>query len=284
MRLIFLLIGMFLLPFFTLKAQLEVYTPEPGDLVKVVMVNGERYVGEYVEEGIVYLVLLTTVAEIKLNAEEVQSIVRAKYKGSRSDPHPHSTRYFIGPTATPLKSKEAFFQTSYGLLNSIEYGVTNHFSIRGGFELITLISGESFYFLNPRVGFRLTEDSHFGGGLLLVKFPGVELAGYYYGSFTFGGQDANVTFGVGDTLFKGRVQDQLLYNISAMKRIGKRFLIVSENYLIPQPFNDTVLLGFQGIRYFKGKNAFEFSAAIAYEIRFDYLAPPIPYLGYSRKF
>ncbi len=284
MRLIILIAGLIVLPFFMLQAQLKVYIPKPGDLVRVIMDNGERYIGEYVEQGIEYLVLLTSVAEIKLNVNEVRRIKRSKYWGSDSDPHLHSTRYYIGPSTIPLKRNEAFFQTSFGLLSSIEYGITNHLSIRAGTELITFLNSNFFYFLNPRFGLALKRDVHIGVGLLLVKFPFDELAGYYYGSITFGEQNANVTFGIGDTFFNGSVRDRLLYTISAMQKIGNRFMLVSENYFIPQSFRSSILIGFQGLRYFRGKNAFELSIVLGYETIDQFVAPPLPYLGYSRKF
>jgi len=235
MRLIILIAGLIVLPFFMLQAQLKVYIPKPGDLVRVIMDNGERYIGEYVEQGIEYLVLLTSVAEIKLNVNEVRRIKRSKYWGSDSDPHLHSTRYYIGPSTIPLKRNEAFFQTSFGLLSSIEYGITNHLSIRAGTELITFLNSNFFYFLNPRFGLALKRD-------------------------------------------------RLLYTISAMQKIGNRFMLVSENYFIPQSFRSSILIGFQGLRYFRGKNAFELSIVLGYETIDQFVAPPLPYLGYSRKF
>jgi len=294
MRLIILIAGLILLPFLTLQAQLNVYTPVPGDIVKVIMANGERYVGEFVEQGIEHVVLNTSVATIELKVDEVRIIKRAKNKGSMDDPYLHSSHYFFSPTSIPQKQKETYYQTSYGLLQTIDFGVTNHFSIRGGFELITLVVKDRFrdqrdplWYLNPKVGVKLTQDMHIGGGVIFVNIPFTGFSGYYYGAITFGGQEANLTFNIGDSLFNGKIDDRLLYGFSAMKRVNTRLVMMTENYFVPSSsssFIGDTLLGLQGIRYFVGKNAFDFSIILAYATGSDYFAPPIPYVGYSRKF
>jgi len=291
MRLTALIFGLLFLLVANLHAQPKVYTPKPGDLVKVVMNNGERFKGEFVEQNLKNVVLKTSVSQIELLLAEIKTIKRFKYKGSMSDPHFHSARYFFGPSALALKKKEAYYQTSYGLLHSIDYGITNNISVRGGFEVTSLISRPSFrerqkpfWYLNPKVSFRYTQDSYVSGGILLLRLPFEELAGYYYGSLSFGGQNANVTLGVGYPLFNAEIEESPIYYVSAMQRIDKRLVLISENYITQFNENSRELVGFFGIRYFRNKSAFEASMFLVYNNYSSFFIPPVPYVGYSRFF
>ena len=63
------------------------------------------------------------IREIKM--VEREQIVDGKY----FFPNPHATRYFFAPSAIPLKKGEGYFQNAYIIVNSVQIGITDNFSM-----------------------------------------------------------------------------------------------------------------------------------------------------------
>jgi hypothetical protein len=68
----------------------------------------------------------------------------------------------------------------------------------GGFDVILPFAGEiPILFLTPKVGYKISEKWHLGGGLLLGYLSEAGVAGIGYGVSTFGNTDHNLTAGLG---------------------------------------------------------------------------------------
>ena len=76
--------------------------------------------------------------------------------------NPHSSRYFFGPSAIPLKKGDKYYQNALILLNSFQAGITDHFSMGGGFVVPFAI------FITPKIGYQVAEKVHLGGGILFA--------------------------------------------------------------------------------------------------------------------
>ncbi len=157
-------------------------------------------------------------------------------------PNPHPTRYFFGPSAIPLKKGEKYFQNAYVLSNSMQVGLTDHFSIGGGVVIPFL------FFVTPKIGYQVSKHVHIGGGFLLansfIKDLQVGL-GVAYGSITVGSREHNVTLNAGWGATKQNSYDPLTYQstsrwgmaqkpmftFSGMTRISKRCMLITENWL-----------------------------------------------------
>lgn len=204
-------------------------------------------------------------------------------------PNPHATRYLYGPSAFSLKKGEGYYQNTMLLLNSFNVGLTNNISIGGGFELLStffLHDLGQIFFITPKVGFKVAEKFHAGGGVLYANNPDSSYGnriglGIAYGIVTYGTLDHNITGGFGWGFVLGEFQERPFITFSGMTRISKRTALVTENWLIP--INNYYGLFSYGIRFFGEKMAVDLalihSAAFA-----ENLLIGIPYVSFIMKF
>ncbi|MBB6610980.1 hypothetical protein H7F15_08025 [Pontibacter sp. Tf4] len=151
--------------------------------------------------------------------------------------NPNSTRYLFSPSAYSLRKGEAYYQNTYLVLNSFNYGVTDNFTIGGGFELISTFSGEPTFFFTPKYTFKLTDKWRAGGGVLYLTstladdgFTGV---GIGYGIVTYGNTDNNATLGMGYGFVDGDLASKPIVTLSGMTRVSRKLGLVTENWFVP---------------------------------------------------
>lgn len=208
--------------------------------------------------------------------------------------NPHPTRYFFGPSAIPLKKGERYYQNAYVLANSVQYGISDHFSMGGGAVI------PFAFFITPKWGYQVASKWHLGYGMLAatsfikdMNF-GVAVA---YGSATYGTKEHNVTLNAGwgavkqqdpNSSYAWRGARRPMFTISAMTRISNRVMLVTENWLFSlQEYdfqtesysmkNRGILTG--GFRFMGEKNSFDFGVLVP-----SGEAVAIPYIDYVFKF
>ncbi|MDQ3045928.1 MAG: hypothetical protein M3R27_00140 [Bacteroidota bacterium] len=157
--------------------------------------------------------------------------------------NPNCTRYLFAPSAMALKKGEGYYQNIYGLGNAVNYGLTDNFTIGGG--LVGPLGG----YVNAKVGINLGEYLNVGAGAIAGNgfFPvnGDNLGmGLGFAVVTVGNFDHNITVGAGyGFLNAGGTTDAMekpLYVINGMARVGKKFALVTENWVVNvqgDPFN-----------------------------------------------
>lgn len=172
------------------------------------------YILEKVEKGIVVKTKMAGI--INIEWEKITSInsevKENKETGKVWFTNPHATRYFVGPSAIPLKKKEGYYQNTYILLSSFNVGITDHISIGAGFEILSLFSRNNptfNFFLTPKIGYRIGNSNiHIGGGALHINMYQSEFENkrhrqnynIFYGSLTIGNLDNNFTISSGMSL------------------------------------------------------------------------------------
>lgn len=151
--------------------------------------------------------------------------------------NPNATRYLFSPSAFSLKKGEAYYQNTYLLLNSFNFGITDNITMGGGFELISTVTGMPAFYLTPKATFEINEKWRAGGGLLYANVLGVESdfsgLGIGYGVVTYGNTDNNATLGMGYGFVDGELSSRPIFTLSGMKRLSSRVGVVSENWLVP---------------------------------------------------
>ncbi|MFA6402799.1 MAG: hypothetical protein WCX31_14445 [Salinivirgaceae bacterium] len=228
---------------------------------------------------------------------EKEQIVNGKY----FFPNPHPTRYFFGPSAIPLKKGEGYFQNAWILANSAQVGLSDNFSIGGGMVIPVL------FFVTPKVGFKVAEKVHIGGGILFAStFSTVESfgMGVGYGSITLGSNENNFTLSAGWGMSKQENYNEQTFTstyswefakrpiitFSGMVRIAPKMALVTENWVVSIPETDyntnettypyyTIISA--GFRFMKEKNSFDFGLALPI---IDGETVGIPYVDYVFKF
>jgi hypothetical protein len=170
--------------------------------------------------------------------KKIENIQLTKSKqGDYWFPNPNATRYFFAPTAINLEKGTGYYQNAYVIINMVNYGVTDWFSVGGGFEFLSTVSslsggGTPIVFITPKVGFPVGKKLHLGAGFLGGFFV-EETAGILYGVGTYGTTDNNVTLGLGWGFVSQNFQENPFITVSGMLRVGRKFGLVTENWLIP---------------------------------------------------
>ncbi|MCX2738765.1 hypothetical protein [Pontibacter anaerobius] len=198
--------------------------------------------------------------------------------------NPNATRYLFSPSAFSLRKGEAYYQNTYLVLNSFNYGITDRFTIGAGFELISTFSGEPIFFITPKYTFPITEKVRAGAGILYLRSTGFDDfggLGIGYGIVTYGNTDNNATLGLGFGYVDGSFSERPIITISGMKRVSRKIGLVTENWLVPD--NELYGIYSYGLRFMGEKItvdlAFLNNADIAESIIIG-----IPYVDFVVKF
>lgn len=212
---------------------------EPDVSYKIVLFDGSELIAKFIEKNEIMLTVSTSsIPRIELPFAQIKSIELVDESNFKADgsywfPNTHSTRYFFSPSAINLKKGEAYYQNTYLLINSFNYGVTNQFSIGGGLEFISTFSGDPLYFLTPKMGFNISEKLNLGAGVLLVGVAGEGSLGITYGMATYGNNDDNLTLGMGWGFVEGDFSSKPTITLGGMKRLKRKFSLVTESWFIP---------------------------------------------------
>ena len=168
-------------------------------------------------------------------------------KGQYWFPNPHSTRYFFAPSALPLSKGEGYYQNAYIFVNSVSVGITDHFTMGGGFVLNPTFQDWQVFFLTPKISFPSKSNVTFSIGAIGVgvfnrqyeydqqtgesRKGGIEtnIAGIGYGTLTVGNAERNGSVGLGWGYANEEFGASPVINLSYMTRVGRKVSLVTEN-------------------------------------------------------
>lgn len=257
--------------------------PPKDSTVFIEMKDGQEFRGVIVLEDETSITLKTANGTLILDKSQIKERKFDDYTGDFRFPNSHQTRYFFGPSGKPIKKGEGYYQNLLLVGNFMNYGVTNHFSIGGGFEFISTMSGYPVWFITPKFGWNLTENWSIGTGIMIGGMRTEGAFGLPYAALTYGDNDDNITLGIGGaTDFKRSAETVLqspLIMISGTKRVSNGIALLSENYILTN--SDISFFSIDGIRILSEKNAFDLGVILIPQATEGI---PLPYVGYSRKF
>ena len=187
-----------------------------------------------------YLIVTESVGEIKIlkeNVEKIKEVPAISIKdGKYWHENSNATRNLYGPTGYGLKKGEGYYQNFMLVLNSVNYGFTNHFTIGAGVIPIPLDDGIPFV-VTPKFSFPIIKDKFNIGAGLLVGYIG-EWLGIGYGVATYGSRDNNLTLGVGYGWTEGELADRPIITASGQIRVGRKFGLITENWIVPNSYEE----------------------------------------------
>jgi hypothetical protein len=284
----------------------QVIVPDTSGVVSIELTDGTRLQGRIIDSNEKELMLKTTGGlEIRVPKELVLRIENVydptgKIKVFRFA-NPNATRYLFGPSAYNLKKGEGYYQNTYLIINSVNYGMSPYFSMGGGIEFISTFSSlaggsfEPLFFLTPKAGFQISEKAHAGGGIIYLSIPDEDErihAGITYGIFTWGSVDHNVTGGVGLGFSNEGVADLPIFTLSATTRLTDKAALVTENWFIPSknfmeedPGSGTgyySLFGY-GVRFFGEKMSVDIALINSKDI-LEMLIIGMPFINFAVRF
>lgn len=257
--------------------------------VRIEMLDGTVLLGKIKSRGEGAL-SITTISGVEANVplnqiKEMTTISTASiHKGEYWFENPNATRYLFGPSAFNLKKGEGYYQNTYLLLNSFNYGVTDYFSIGGGIELLTLFNGSPAFVLTPKVGFQTGPKTSLGGGILYANLGDIgdrSNFGIAYGVVTKGTVDKNFTVGLGWGIIDNEFSSRPIITFSGMTRLSKKIALVSENWIVPADIYYPLFS--YGIRFFGEKMAIDLAFINNPDIASEVVIG-IPYVDFMVKF
>jgi hypothetical protein len=176
------------------------------------------------------------------------------------------------------------------MLNSVHYGVTDWFSIGGGFEFVSTFTGfreqwSPIFYLAPKFSFDLGEKFQLGVGAVHVNTGSQRIVpsnnsgsfgGLTYAVVTYGSKESNVSLGGGLSYSSRNFNQRPVVTVSGMHRVSKRVALVSENWFVPPTTGS--IQGESG-----GVNLQDYSALYSYGVRFlgEKMAVDVAFLNNS---
>jgi hypothetical protein len=261
---------------------------EPVDFEKTYKIehnDGSIIIGKILQKDSVNLVITTssmTKIEIpisKIKTIEIDDELNLK-NGNYWFPNPHATRYLHAPSAFNIKKGEGEYHASLAViipLASIDIGITDNISIGGGGGLV---GRDPIFFINPKVGFKISEKFHAGGSVLFARMAGPAL-GSIFGTVTYGTIDHNITTSLGWGYIEGEFSQKPIIVLSGLTRVSKRVALVTDNCFIP--IDGYYSLFSYGFRFFKELKTFKFSFINNRDIA-GFIWIGAPCIGFTTKF
>ena len=267
--------------------------------VEVKMKDGSTVIGELIEETTEKLVVQSsTMGEVNILKSDILEYRKlrsvTKVNGAYWHENPNPTRSLYGPTGYSLRKGEGYYQNFMVFVNSISYGITDHFTIGVGFEIVSLLGafnefGETNFpgfSLAPKWSIPIEKDKwNIGVGALALHIPGEDelfSAGGLFCVSTWGSIDKNVSLGFGFGLADGEVSGRPLITIAGNYRAGRRFGFVTENWIIPVNGEYGRLLTFGG-RYIGERVTWDLSI-LGFGDSGDFFVSPVPLIGVTLPF
>jgi hypothetical protein len=200
--------------------------------------------------------------------------------------HTNKFRYLFTNPAIPLKKNEIQFGGTYGIITTIQYGLTKRVSIGGGAEIF----GGSVSFLNAKVNILNQPKHKLSTGLHYYRLPPdflETLSGEDHRNLillsaasTWGNENNHFTVGAGYMyIFKGFLPPTV--TVSGTVRLIERLSLVTENWFlfVGQKTNLPVLISL-GVRYLHRRGSIDFALFSDDDSRFGEM---FPYVAYSSR-
>lgn len=174
-------------------------------------------------------------------------------------PNPNATRLLFAPTARTLRRGEGYVANKYLFVIDGAGGVTDDVTIGGG---ITILPSEdpsdNVVMALAKVGLVQTEQVQVAVGGLAARagFDGGGTFGILFGVLSTGGEDSNLSLGVGYGFVDDAMADSPAIMLGGQLRVAERLSLITENYVMPDV--DHPLFSY-GIRLFGEKVSVDFA-------------------------
>ena len=212
---------------------------------EIVLNDGAVFTGTILSRDSTTIVFQTnTISRIDIPVRQMKSLkkIQPPIPGKRSYKivNPFPTKYFFTQSAINLQKGEGYYQNTYIFLNSVNYGLTDYFSIGAGMEILSTIgsiSSNTFsptWYIAPKLGFKVSDRFYLGGGVTFANIGGFfdnAKIGMGYGLATFGSTEHNFSIGMTNIYDIDNHDNTVLVTLAGMTRVSERLALVTENYI-----------------------------------------------------
>lgn len=142
---------------------------------------------------------------------------------------------FLTETAFALEEGESYYQNVLFFGNKFGYGITNRFTINGGFEWYSIAfeTGYPAFLIAPKYTFTNTNSPvqmAIGSNFLLSpNYRSYDLGGTLYGVATIGNVNYNLSLGVGLVYSSGEIADIPVFQLSGQARLSRHFAFIVDS-------------------------------------------------------
>ncbi len=265
----------------------------PADTTQLSVVetkDGNEFVGYITRMDADNIVVKTeNFGELRVKRQNIRSIRPMEktqmVEGQYWPESPQSTQYFFGSNGYGLRQGEGVYQNTWVFFNQVNYGVSDNFSIGVGIVPLFLFAGSSSpIWLTPKVSVPIKRDQvNLGIGGLFATVLGENTGsfGQVYGQLTLGPRDRNINFGLGYGYAGSDWANTPLISVSGIYRTGKKFALMTENYVFDTGDRNSVLLSFGG-RFIGKKISVDAGLFFPTNTSGEFIA--LPWLGLSVPF
>lgn len=272
-------------------AKAQPVVTDTSQMVLVKTRDGNRYMGHIVSQDAAQMVLKTDqLGVVSLQKDQLVQIKTIRKQeivdGEYWPENPHATRYLFGPNGYGLRKGEGYYSNTWIFFNQLSYGFTDNFTVGAGVIPLFLFAGAPTpIWITPKFSIPVKKDVvNLGvGGLFATVLGGEDVGtfGIAYGQLTLGSRDRNVNFGLGYGYAGSEWANTPTLSFSGVYRAGKRFALLSENYLFDTGENNVFLLSAGG-RYLGDRLAIDGALILPTQTDGELFA--IPWLGISVPF
>lgn len=247
--------------------RVEIPSTDSTQMVLISLKDGSIFAGTIISKSDTEIILSNaTAGKVTIAMSQIKSIAKKEVesfgKPSKWLPNPNPSRYFFAPSAFNLKKGEGYYQNVYVDISMFGYGITDWFSIGGGFEFFASVAALTqgifmpIWVITPKIGFPVGKNWHLGAGFMGGAINGLGLTesnfigwGITYGVVTYGNVDNNLTFGAGFPMTTGKLNNgkhlgSPIIVLDGMYRVSQKVSLISENWILTgKGFTGTKELG-----------------------------------------
>jgi hypothetical protein len=210
----------------------------------------------------------------------------------------YGSHYFASFSAIPLRKQTGFYKNTMVSLNAVSYGLTEHLSVGGSLDLVSLIrarDGGPVYTGRVQVSGSASEVFHLGASItyLNARVPvGASVPegttvppGIFTGlaMFTIGNKDYQLTVAGGLTHDGQRTGEGPVFNFGGAARAFPNIMFVTEHWVFTDPDRDFLAHSF-GMRILGDELAIDVGLAYDREFTTKVTAVGMPFLSATLNF
>ncbi|HEY6162198.1 MAG TPA: hypothetical protein VI112_13280 [Bacteroidia bacterium] len=293
-------------------------------IYRVETVDGIKFTGILIREEEEWVLFQTrSLGEVSVLRSRIKRLRRLEPGELRNGEYwgadPACTHYLLSPSALCLKKGEGYYYNFYLAIHGCDVGLSGHFSVGGGADILAPVferSRPGLFYLRGRYCFLARPEFNVAAGAMYLNSrvslgdaAGSEnLLGFAL--VTAGNKDNNLSLGLGwgyrSTFFEDpfnrsvrtdtRFMQKPVITFSAISRVGRHCSLMMENWIFPvrneriNYFDRYMTLSYDyyfvftyGIRFFTERFSVDAGLLNNSEI-IRHLPTGIPYVGMSLKF
>lgn len=279
-----LLYALILLPFLSAAQDDDYYQSRPRPnkqtgrpTYTIVLRDGTQLRGELLSQDSTEAVIQTpNLGEIRVATDQIVRIERQEAREpGRNYPNVFAQTMRVAPTAFPAEKGRVYYRNYYLYISQFEYGITDNWSV--GTTFYSFLPTDAFS-LSTKVSLPVSSRVRLGvnAQYAAIRFDGsLEGISYVQGIVTTGDRQNNTTYGIGATVSKGQVSNNLVGTFGLVRKVSPGLTFISENFVLFGGGTDVDFAGVVsgGIRFDRRRHAFDLAAYIPVIFAPDFNGP-----------